>query len=369
VTRERQPLTLIDPFAEGDGCARGNEVTGSAVVDTAVGVVLVFAIFSTAVSRINETVANLLRLRFKMLIRGLEHMLGSGTTLNVTGLKALITGKRVHDTATTTPAVKAVLDSRTVLRSSGERPSYMSGRTFALGLIEALESDGSVDSSLSEINAGVAALPEDLQKVLQPLLKVSEDSREKFIAELEHWYDGTMQRVSGLYKRMIQWVLLAIACVLVVVANVDTIHIADTFYRNPTVRQIAVQEATTIDQQLCPVTPTGATSSTAPAVNSAPTSTPVSASNFASCLVKKTQDLQLPLFWGKGNRPSATGGWSLKVVGWLISLLALSFGATFWFDLLGNLVNLRNAGGKPTEPPPPAEVSVTVVAAPAPTPA
>jgi hypothetical protein len=37
----------------------------------------------------------------------------------------------------------------------------------------------------------------------------------------------------------------------------------------------------------------------------------------------------------------------LKVIGWLITALALSLGAPFWFQLLNRLVDLRGAGAKP----------------------
>jgi hypothetical protein len=36
-----------------------------------------------------------------------------------------------------------------------------------------------------------------------------------------------------------------------------------------------------------------------------------------------------------------------KTAGWLIMAFALAFGAPFWFDLLGKLVNIRKSGLKP----------------------
>jgi hypothetical protein len=33
--------------------------------------------------------------------------------------------------------------------------------------------------------------------------------------------------------------------------------------------------------------------------------------------------------------------------GWLLAAMAISMGAPFWFDLLGKVVNFRNAGSKP----------------------
>lgn len=44
--------------------------------------------------------------------------------------------------------------------------------------------------------------------------------------------------------------------------------------------------------------------------------------------------------------PNQTGGWE-TLLGWLITALAISLGAPFWFDLLSKLVNLRGAGTIP----------------------
>jgi len=35
------------------------------------------------------------------------------------------------------------------------------------------------------------------------------------------------------------------------------------------------------------------------------------------------------------------------VAGWVVTMVAVSFGAPFWFDLIQKLVNLRSAGPKP----------------------
>ncbi|MCW2525306.1 MAG: hypothetical protein JWM76_166, partial [Pseudonocardiales bacterium] len=42
-------------------------------------------------------------------------------------------------------------------------------------------------------------------------------------------------------------------------------------------------------------------------------------------------------------------GWDviLKIVGWLVTAFAVSFGAPFWFEALSKLGNLRNTGTKP----------------------
>jgi hypothetical protein len=39
-----------------------------------------------------------------------------------------------------------------------------------------------------------------------------------------------------------------------------------------------------------------------------------------------------------------------SILGWLITALAISLGAPFWFDLLNKFINLRNAGKNPDKP-------------------
>lgn len=38
------------------------------------------------------------------------------------------------------------------------------------------------------------------------------------------------------------------------------------------------------------------------------------------------------------------GGWPRVIFGWIVSAFAISMGAPFWFDLLGKVMNVRNAG-------------------------
>lgn len=38
------------------------------------------------------------------------------------------------------------------------------------------------------------------------------------------------------------------------------------------------------------------------------------------------------------------------LIGWIVSGLAISMGAPFWFDLLGKIMNVRNSGSKPPSP-------------------
>jgi hypothetical protein len=95
-----------------------------------------------------------------------------------------------------------------------------------------------------------------------------------------------------------------------------------------------------------------------------------SAEDRARCARQELGQLKvagLPLGYPSGCRPfsrhparcwawSSTtriNGWDfwLKLLGWLVTAFAVSFGAPFWFDALSKLGSLRNTGTKPQVSP------------------
>jgi hypothetical protein len=41
--------------------------------------------------------------------------------------------------------------------------------------------------------------------------------------------------------------------------------------------------------------------------------------------------------------------WFERIIGWLLTIFAISLGAPFWFDVLNRFMNLRSAGKSPEE--------------------
>jgi hypothetical protein len=52
--------------------------------------------------------------------------------------------------------------------------------------------------------------------------------------------------------------------------------------------------------------------------------------------------------WAMDSAADA-GNWGTALAGWLLTAMAATLGAPFWFDLLGKLVKLRSSGVKPSE--------------------
>lgn len=59
--------------------------------------------------------------------------------------------------------------------------------------------------------------------------------------------------------------------------------------------------------------------------------------------------MPIPMGWQFSFNP-----WYCGIVGWIITAVAISLGAPFWFDPLQKVVNIRAAGPKPgrSEQPP-----------------
>lgn len=173
---------------------------------------------------------------------------------------------------------------------------------------------------------------------------------------VEDYFNEAMARVSGWYKRRVQLILVGLALVVTIVLNVDSIAIANHLMTNPAQRALIVEMAaqqhsdlglavTSTLTQTVPITETAAIT---PTVDS----------------FQLLQDLGLPMGWKK---PLAAGqrvadgqewlwvgwhwwDWAVKLVGLLITVAAASMGASFWFDLLSKLLNLRMTGKKPEDP-------------------
>ena len=164
-------------------------------------------------------------------------------------------------------------------------------------------------------------------------------------------------RVSGWYKRKTQAILLVIGTVLVLALNANTLAIADRLWTDQSIRAAVVQQADQAASQPSGDDPRARLDSTA---------------NDVASVAK----LGVPMGWSGDAKPDWSGsGWVSAVGGWLLTVLAISLGAPFWFDALGRISRLRSSGkpetplpatgsGKPNErvvtETPPATVSVQV---------
>jgi hypothetical protein len=220
---------------------------------------------------------------------------------------------------------------------------------------------------LGELKSVIARLPSDsdLKRALCTILDGTVKDANEANARLERWFNDTMDRAAGRYKRYSQLIIAASALVLCVGFNVDTVAIANALSRDAAVRATVLAAA----QNMAKAPPGGAVQSD-PAQGASASSEVLAALAKGGVAHQELAALDLKITWGglkapEGNSfPSlwAALGWLLGDgrIGWARGLLARLFspgvlitsaaaalGAPFWFDLLNKLVNLRTAGKSP----------------------
>jgi hypothetical protein len=363
-------------------------MVSSSALDVAIGLSLVYFLFSLAISRLNETINSALNTRHQGVEKALDSLFGNGggalsksTILdnrliaNIQAATVSTTGSMVRSTVRLPPRRMSYLPSRalsaTVLDLLAPPASVVAEQALrtlptdglseaasaALEAAQARPTLENVQSLAAALPAGdpraanVAALAAEIGKepleraylsahnlpadnpARAPLLRMLVDANgdlDRFRRSVENWYDDTMDRVSGWYKRYVQRIILALSVSIVLVLNLDTINLAQVLWRLPTERA---------------------------AVAAAASGTNVTTGQTADQAVRGIDALNLPIGWtpphaGKAlstdprRAPSSISGWALKLVGMLLSVLALSLGAPFWFDALGKIATLRQSGPK-----------------------
>jgi hypothetical protein len=323
------------------------DLTSSPMLDFAIGMSLVFLLLSLLVSALNETVAAIFNLRAKSLEDGLRSMLGAAPNTAPAAVTTSSGGLGDAPDAGTTDATALAraggdlveaFYSHELIQSQQHgtrKPSYLSPRTFSLVLLDTLTGNTAVGSedAVAAIRKSLQTLPEPLRARLLPLLDDARGNIDAVHQKLEQWFDDTMARVSGWYKRKTQVIVAIIGALVVLAMNVNTLAIGNALWQQPTLRAALVQQASAETGKI-----EGADS--------------VARLERAVGNVEGVEALGVPLGWEGDNVPRLTLSSILTTLGgWLLTLAAISLGAPFWFDTLSRLSRLRSTG-KPETPLP-----------------
>jgi hypothetical protein len=299
---------------------------GSQALEVVLGLMFVFLVFSLVCSALQELVATLLSWRAKGLEEGLRSMLQGAEAPD--SEDSLFTDFVKH------PRIKAMLARKRVFGRNQSVPSYLSARTFSLVLLDTLAPPAPGKASrdlVAELRGRLATLEgtvyDGLAKQLTGMLDNVGDNLATLRKEVEDWFDDTMNRVSGWYRRKTQLFLVIFGMLVAVVGNVDAVHIADRLWNDPVARAAVVAQ----------VEATAAGTDTEELEEQVRT-------------VDGIRELQLPVGWttsaeaDENPRAFPESIDATKVIGILLSGIALSFGAPFWFDALSKLARLRPTG-------------------------
>jgi hypothetical protein len=272
---------------------------GSTVIEVGIGLVSIYFLISIICTNINDFIARLLNLRAKELETGIRNLLGDPELMNKVWNHALVRG---------------------IVGKRGKAPTYIPPNTFALALFDAIAPAANRPGGLDTIRAMATKLPESSAR--HWIVNVVDQANKNMQAaqkSVEDWYNDAMDQVSQEYKLKMIYLSIFVAGIVTVILGVDSIAIANTLYREPAVRAAVANAAQTTSSIVMP---------------SADVSKNVAAT------IASLDSLMLPIGWNQ--IPATPGAWGQKIVGMLLTTLAASLGAPFWYDLLRNLMNLFN---------------------------
>lgn len=291
-------------------------------LDVAIGLVFMYLLLALLVSTLQELLASVLSLRAKQLYAAIEGMLVDGSGAVQRAEQSSLVQALYKNPLVANLAQRDFKVASTKLLSLGDGlPSYIPSKTFALALVEILK--GTPASKATGAATAVATARELLDRIevekLRNTLEIFVNEIERveqngdkqlqaLSSRIEEWFNDRMARVSGWYKRKSQAIALVLALAVSAACNASTINVAQALWTNASLRAAVVASAQAYD----PSTTTNLTSS------------------------------MLPIGWQAGW----PCGCSLfyTTLGWLMTAVAVSLGAGFWFDALSKLLNLRGSG-------------------------
>jgi hypothetical protein len=348
----------------------------SSVIDVAIGLVFVFLLLSLIASAAKEILEACFKRRAKDLEKGIKELLGTDSPNFISNL---------YDHGLINSLFRGSYKST----NSGNLPSYIPSKNFALALMDLRNVSLNPDQKDPKI-----IIPAHVQQAFNAFKIAAGDDTAKMQQLVEDWYNSSMDRVSGWYKRRSQWWVFVIGLVLSVLVNADCVIIARRLSTDTTLREAVVTAA---QQELknnstlagttsqTPTTQLAGQPATATVEDKSPGTNSEGSSSKADATVDKSIEkikdnlsaldgVGLPIGWGQDlkdwNKETdainektgfvekfkiyAAATWHLRaktyphLAGWLLTALAVSLGAPFWFDMLNKIMVVRSTV-KPSE--------------------
>ena len=205
----------------------------SGILDVAIGIVFIYLLVSLIVTAVNELIAAIFKMRGRVLWQGLCTLLPSGTNK-----------ENMAEEVYRHPLIAGL--------SHDGRPSYIPSHTFALALLDVISGGTGHIAKPNQLQGKIDLLPANLRRSLNLLLHESKGDLEKFRMNIEAWFNDSMDRVSGVYKRKVQYALFFLAFLLAIFLNIDTIVLANRLSHDSALRAALVASATSAANQPAP---------------------------------------------------------------------------------------------------------------------
>jgi hypothetical protein len=129
-------------------------------------------------------------------------------------------------------------------------PSYIPSGTFANALLDIVVQEAKAmnpPKDCTELRKMVDRFPnERIKKTLLPLIDSAQNDLDQVRKNIEKWYDGTMDRVSGWFKRRARTWLMLVAFPVCLFLNADAIMVGKMLWKDKELRAVVVKQAESI---------------------------------------------------------------------------------------------------------------------------
>jgi hypothetical protein len=368
----------------------------SGVLDIVTGLVFIYLLYSLLATIIQEIIASNFGFRGKMLERAIFRMLEDENKFN-SRFKSIfyLFLKSGNGGWRNTPSGEFY--NHPLIKFLGEdnscnKPAYLNKQCFSKVMVDLLRGDDvkpgddpkvMIQKALDEeqTNWGNAKISDETLSFLRSIWVDAQGDVTKFRTSLENWFDETMDRASGWYKKHTQFVLFFVGLAIAIVFNVDTLKIVDKLEKDPKLREQLIQQVEAfekahpnLDQELSQQKAEydefmkkylGTTLASNDSLKNKQQEDSIQLSSYLALQARRdtlfnraekviTNDIgnvhqTLGLEWENYNCRSNLFVCLLQsLLGWVITALAISLGAPFWFDILNKLMKLRGSVATPT---------------------
>src|SRR5450432_924200 len=163
----------------------------STVLEVAIGLVFCYASVALISSSVYEAMASLLKLRATSLLDGIKGMLNDKQFVGL--------AKDLYNHALVNPRDSGNVTSEKELTF---KPSYIDPGHFAIALVDSIQK---APSTFDELGKKIDAIGDaQLRTLLKGMYERADGKLENLHAALAAWFDSSMARVSGAYKRKAQ---------------------------------------------------------------------------------------------------------------------------------------------------------------------
>ncbi len=229
---------------------------GSQILEVGIGLILVFLLVSLILTAVRESIESITKTRARDLERAIAELLKDPD------------GKGLREKLYTHPLVFSLFPGglactrfdeagKVIERAKKNVPSYIPREVFSAALQDILKTEMARARQAGaapqpDAAAGASALVSGRAHVIQAyqaLLDVSGGDLDRVRKGIEGWYDASMDRASGWFKRRTQLILFGLGVGVAVLLNINAITIAQYLATNQAAREGMVALAGEIDKE------------------------------------------------------------------------------------------------------------------------